>query len=352
MSSLSTFTYPELPPKSFFTIPEVVYASLDFQPDAIDIKQELASQADEHDIICYWVPDSCRLVGIFPHQGNTCYFAHWEGLNHPEAHKYAFDQFEAEAKGRGFDQILGPYHFNTFGRYRLRLQTPVWTHFDREPANPEYYVQLLENQGYKAGMRYESRLVRTSDVPDYYIDKASLMASLDAVPYDFIPLTPEYWAAHEQEIYELILAVFGDNPGFQALPFEAYQKLYNPDFARRLCLHTSIVLRDQEKGELAAISLCHPNYKPLQLPPKEQPDYARHYALLEKRTLLAKSQGVHPNHRQQGLMSYLGAYGMLSFKQYYDECLFCLMREGNFSLQFTEGLSYASCEYALFEKKL
>ena len=102
----------------------------------------------------------------------------------------------------------------------------------------------------------------------------------------------------------------------------------------------------------AFVSPTTPNYAPLRLAAGTAPNFARDYPRLPRRTLLAKTVGVHPDFRQQQLMSYLGAYGMASFREFYDEIIFCLMRSDNFSRHFTDGLSAEVAQYALFEREL
>jgi hypothetical protein len=51
-------------------------------------------------------------------------------------------------------------------------------------------------------------------------------------------------------------------------------------------------------------------------------------------------------------MNYMGAYGMMSFRELYDQVIFCLMRSDNFSRHFTDGLPAEVAQYALFGKHL
>ena len=114
-----------------------------------------------------------------------------------------------------------------------------------------------------------------------------------------------------------------------------------------------MLFRHRASGQLAALSLCQPNYQPLALPPGAAPIFARDYSLLSRpRTLLAKTVGIHPDFRSQGLQALLAAYAMRSFLTYYDDVIFCLMRADNLSLRFTDGLPFEAAHYALFEQEL
>lgn len=244
----------------------------------------------------------------------------------------------------------GPKNFNTFHDYRLRTSAASWHQFTREPVNPLYYPELLEGVGYTLDFQYESRLISCSVVPAVYGTKQDLVREVKSLPYDFIPLTRAGWLQYASAIYDLVGKIFGMNPGYLAVSAAEFELLYNADYAEMLCPYSSVLVAEKDGGRPVAISLCYPNYAELKL--TERAVFVRDYPLLKHRTLLAKTQGVHPDYRKQGLMNYLGAYGMLSFKEHYDECIFCLMRDDNPSLRFTEPFAYEKAEYGFYGKGL
>ncbi len=317
------------------------------------MQQLFAMEAVRHDIILYTDHRQLRLVGIFPHGSKTAHFGFWETTDDVDLNRQAFALLEADAAASGCTSITGPLDFNTFQRYRLRLQdVPSWGTFDREPVNPAYYANLLEQLAYEPTSTFESRRIRKEHIPAVYLDKQLYLDELQKIPYDFIPITPAVWQKYEPEIYALVHEVFGTNPSYKPVSREQFRMLYNGTFAQKLCPYSSVLFREQASGRFAAMSFCHPNYYSLQLPATASPIFAQDYPKLEKRVLLAKSVGVHPDFRGQGLMNYLGAYGMLCFQEYYEEVIFCLMRSDNFSTHFTNMLPYESARYALFGKLL
>lgn len=353
MNSVIVTQYPHLPPSDFYEIEELVYRDLNFKPentDAPSLEALFQSEAATHEIYFYMIPQKVRLVGIFPMSGDTCYFAFWEGIHNLESHQMVFQALFETAHQLGYQKCTGPYHFSTFHRYRTRLQTPSWGMFNREPVNPEYYALLLQSMGFGIQLKFESQLVKTSDIPKIYEDKAYFVKEVEKIPFSFLRVNEFVLKEHELDIYHLIHDIFGANPGFKALTLEQFRLLYNADYARSLCPYTSVIFIEKSSGKLAAISLCQPNYAELNLPDNEKLDFNIHYPMLKKKTLLAKTVGVHPDFRQQGLMSFLAAHGMLYFNDYYEEVIFCLMREDNFSRQFTKYLPFESCHYALFKK--
>lgn len=339
---------------AFFDIPAPLYAPLPFQlqEDRSAVQQLFVHEAGQSEIIVYTDHKKLRLVGIFPPSSTTAYFGYWEAPNELALNQEAFALLGAAARKRGYNSLRGPLNFNTYHAYRLRLgAVPSWLQFDREPVNPAYYPDLLGKLGFSPTLSFESRLIRPDTVPVVYQDKASLLAALGNLPYDFVPLNPTTWCQHEPELFELVHQIFSANPAYQPIPAEQFQQLYNAEYAAKLCPHTSVLVRERTHNRLVALSLCHPNYAPLHLG-AEPPVFARDYPLLPQKTLLAKTVGVHPDFRNQQIMNYLGAYGMLRFRELYEQVIFCLMRSDNFSLHFTDGLPAEVARYALFERRL
>ena len=342
----------------FTALGRAPYAHLPYGPaDEEPLAERLCQQlAGEFDILFYTSAQGLRLAGLFPKAagGEVAYFGFWETLDDLSLNQAAFHQLEAEVARRGLRRLVGPLHFSTYFRYRLRLgnAAPSWQQFDREPVNPPYYPVLLSQLGFRPGLTFESRRLGADAVALVYRQQQAAMAQLATLPFDFIPLTASTWAAMENEIFELIQQVFGLNPAYRAVSRAQFNLLYNAEYAAGLCPHSSVLFRHRPTGRLAALSLCQPNYFPLQLPATEVPDFERHYPRLTHRTLLAKTVGVHPEFRAQGLQALLAAYDMQSFREYYDDIIFCLMRSDNLSLRFTEGLPMEVAQYALFEKEV
>ena len=355
MSQIESIIYDGRLPESFFAIPSKIYSGLAFKPEesklVVDKVFELESEQTE--TILYTDHENIRLVGIFPVNSDVAYFGYWETIDDYQINVEVFKLFEADAAGRQRTHIIGPLNFNTFHNYRIRVGTvPSWGMFDREPVNPRYYQTILEQLGYSTHSTFESRLIASRSIPHVYNNKKNFIQEVKKIPFDFIPLNPATWSEFEDELYDLIHAIFSQNPFYKTISKEEYRLLYNLAFAEKLCPYASVLFKDRETGRLAAISLCHPNYSTLQLPEGDSPNYKRDFNLLQKKVFLAKSVGVHPDYRNKGLMNYLGAYGMLSFLQHYDEVIFCTMRSDNFSLHFTNSVQYEKAEYALYQKQL
>lgn len=354
MNSMERIKITNTLPSGFYEISRLVYENLPFKPeeDQEALPSLLRQKCPDHEVILYTDHREIRLMGIFPAQENVTYFGYWESTDNPELNRQAFSLLETDAKKRGKNHIMGPLHFNTFHRYRLRLDEPSWNKFDREPVNPSWYPSLLEKLGYSTLYSFESRLILKSDIPDLYLDKQDFLATLKNLPFSFIPLTPENWKLYEKEIFELVHTIFSRNPAYRPVSEKEFRLLYNSRFAEKLCPWSSVLFRDNKTGILVAMSFCHPNYQADGGPENQAPNFKRDFEKLKHRVLLAKTVGVHPDYRQKNMMSYLAAYAMQTFRECYDEVLFCLMRSDNFSLNFTDGLPFESARYALYQKKI
>ncbi len=342
--------YTEGLPISFTSIPQQIYvnAELKFQETHQSVSTLINNFIEDQELLIYTDHENIRLMGIFPPGSDTAYFGFWETQNDASLNKQAFDLLKEDAKNKNYKQLIGPINFNTYLPYRVRIgKFPSWLQFDKEPVNPNYYLDLLMNNGFKIETEYESRMITKETIKDVYFNKESLLTDLKTIPFDFIPITAKFWEENKFELYTLIHETFGDNPFYREITFEQFNSIFTNNFVNRLCPHSSVTFRDQKSGRLAAISLCHPNYMELSDAP-ETITFNDHYHLLKKKTLLAKSVGVHPDFRKNGLMNFLGAYGMISFQEYYEEVLFCLMREGNVSLRFSNYFPHDKSMYALF----
>ncbi|RZK62556.1 MAG: hypothetical protein EOO59_02240 [Hymenobacter sp.] len=341
-------------PASFDTVGRQPYAGLGYAPDDEPAAALCAQLAATHDVVFYTDHWNLRLAGLFPKAGGeVAYFGFWETAGKLLLNQLAFDQLLQDAAQRGFRVVQGPLHFSTYFRYRLRLgAVPSWRQFDREPVNPPYYPDLLAQLGFRPALTFESRRLYAADIPLVYEQRPGVQEQLLGSAYEFIPLTPGSWLALEEEIFTLVQAVFSQNPAYRAVNKAQFRLLYNAAYAAGLCPHTSVLFRHRPSGRLAALSLSQPNYHSLGRAVSEHPIFARDYPRLTSRTLLAKTVGVHPDFRGQGLQAMLAAYAMQAFRTYYDDVVFCLMRTQNLSLRFTKNLPTEVARYALFEREI
>ncbi|HCS21309.1 MAG TPA: hypothetical protein DIW47_12240 [Bacteroidetes bacterium] len=339
--------------QGFFSVFKEIYA---LKPEALqhEIERTLAlfrlRESQEEVYLVY--DEKVRLAGIFPAQGEIAYFGFWDGVCDLSSHKKAFQFVSEEAAKRGYKTLLGPINFNTFHSYRIRLQTPqAWTSFPGEPHNPDYYADLLKDCGFTISGRFNSHYISSEEVEKLYTRQEHYLQSLEDIPFEKIPVNAAFWEARLPELFSLIQSIFSANPNYHQVTFEEFCLDYGKAYGRMICPHTSVVFKDKSSGEWAAISLCLPNYH--ELKGVQGPySFEEHYPLLTRKTFLAKTVGVHPKFRNRHLMRYLAAYGMLRFPQFYEDAIFCLMRDDNISNSFTARHQKEIVNYALFRRSL
>jgi hypothetical protein len=354
MQPIKRVPYTKVLPANFFEIPKSIYASLPFflSEDKRTIATLFEHEAERNDIVVYTDDENLRLVGIFPNDSDQCFFGFWETTNELDRNGDAFQLLLNDAQQMGKHELIGPINFTTYQSYRLRLGSPSWIWFDKEPVNPLYYPNLLTKLGFKKHLLFESRMVQEADIPKVYDSKYDLLEKFKKQSFECIPLTPEAWHTHHAEIFELIHGIFNANPLYRAISYAQFSGMYNAAFASLLCPHSSVLFRDRKHGQLIAFSFCHPKYVGQNLPGDGKYSYERDFATLKEKTLLVKSIGVHPQFRELGLMNALGAYAMLSFRDLYKHVIFCLTRSDNVSNNFTNNLPFEKVAYALFSRKV
>ncbi|MBI1223506.1 MAG: hypothetical protein GC180_12965 [Bacteroidetes bacterium] len=337
-------------PSAYFNPMQKVYAN-DVLPYQKKKMEELCQLRGVGDQIIFYFNEKAALTGIFP-PGNKALFGYWDAELDLVASAELFHALEEDAKQLGYEKIQGPVNFNTFHSNRIRLKAgESWTSFPGEPANPDYYQDLLIASGFQLVQRYASHFIDARTVQVVYARQQLYLDTLSEIPFEAIPLNATFWKEHLIEIHQLLHKVFSENLAYSPISFDEFKMEFGEDFGARLCPHTSVIFRDKESGEWAAISLCLPNYHELELV-KDNFQFERDYPHLKRKTFLAKTVGVHPDYRNRRLMHYLAAYGMLKFPAYYEDAIFCLMREGNISNSFTARIKKEEVFYGLFEKEI
>lgn len=335
-------------PETYFIAVNKVYPD-GAQPFSKSGMEELCRiRAKQDEIVFLFNKDAC-LTAIYPGE-ETMYFGYWEGTNTAQSHQDLFDELDHMAKARGCTKLIGPVNFNTYHGNRICIEEgKAWQRFPGEPSNPMYYRDILEANGFEIDQAYASHYIGPDIVSRVYARQQVYIDSLAKIPFVALPVNEEFWNRNLPSISKLLHEIFSQNHRYQSVGMEEFELEYGAEFAAKICPHTSVIFQHIESGEWAAISLCMPNYH-------ENPDlqapfqFDRDYRSLPRKTFLAKTVGVHPNYRNQHLMRYLAAYGMIRFPEYYEDAIFCLMREDSISNSFTARLPREEAHYALFSK--
>jgi hypothetical protein len=356
-------------PAAFTELPGLLYKG---DPHWIPVSVADMQQAFDIDANPYcqsntakaWVePGKCRLAGFYDPQvriegEKVAYFGFWETVNDVAPNAILFARFEQWALQCGAARVYGPINFNTFNRYRIRLNLkPGEGCFAGEPYNPVYYKDLLDGIGYGLDSLYISQYIPESEVEDVYRKKEGLKNDIARLPYRFQYLTTEFWLSRLPHFYKAIDIIFGNNFAYTPISWEQFQVMYGPAFAEKLCPKLSVVVLN-DADEIVAFSLGFPDYAPLcnqgsaNPIPYSQISYREHFNLLQSPTFLLRTAGVLPGFRRQDLMNAMGIYAMFNFRKYYSHSMACLMKEDNFSTNFFRDANHIRREYGLFKKSL
>jgi hypothetical protein len=237
----------------------------------------------------------------------AAYFGYWESLDEVETNRRLFREFESWARSQGAEVVYGPVNFTTFGDYRVRLNRFDAGCFFGEPYNPPYYPRLLESLGYELAIRYESITGRLKEPLDTLREKMPpATACAEELGVTLLRVTPEHWLESLGKLYANCDPIFSGNFGYTGIAFETFQKYFGEPFAARLCPKSSVLALDRD-GNLAGFIIAFPDYAPLcrQGSPKRirlsEIRYEEHFPMLASPMGIAKSGGVHPRYRKEGL---------------------------------------------------
>jgi hypothetical protein len=353
-------------PEAFTSLPFSLYAGdphwIPEAPADIDAAFSPGNPWFEGRQAAAWVmPGRARMAGFYDPQlringVSVACFGYWESINDAAPDAALFGRFEAWARERGARHMYGPINFNTFGKYRIRMNLrPGEGCFPGEPYNPPYYKDLLAACGYRPEADYISQHIPDEQVDPVYRAKEGLKADIARLPYQFRYLTADFWLSRLPDFYAAIDIIFGDNFAFTPITREQFQQFYGPDYAKKLCPKLSVVVLN-EREEIIGFSLGFPDYAPLcnqgadpRIPYRDIA-YETHFPLLESPTFLLRTVGVLPGYRHQDIMNAMGIYAMFNFRKYYRHSMACLMKAENFSTRFFSDVPHIRREYSLFGK--
>lgn len=311
-----------------------------------------------------WVaPGKARLAASYqPGQliesQSVVFFGFWESIDDIEINRKLFSKAEEWAISQGATFIYGPINFNTYNKYRIRLNLRHNEgHFIGEPYNPLFYPTLLTNCGYHLHTRYLSQYIPENLVDEVYKAKEETLAKMKYLPFRVEYLKPDYWLQRLPDFYEVAQTIFGQNFAYTPVSFAQFSEKYGARFSRQFCPNLSTVVLG-EAEQIVGFSLGYPDYTPLCRTTLQNPvavsdlDFVKHFSLLEKPTYLMRTLGVHPGFRKQEIMNAMGAYTMFRFRDFYQSAMACTMREDNFSTRFFGPYRVERREYGLFSKRL
>ena len=234
-------------------------------------------------------------------------------------------------KKHGSEKIVGPLNFSTYNTYRLKSQEDLPHHLMEPPYDPDLYDLLkTHSEIFESYLTYEindfEKLLDWSKQFDEIDD--SVMKD----QYTLQVIDTKFWIENIERFYRSADQVFGENLAYSSLSFETFKAKYGEQAAGLICPFTSRALISKENEKIVGIIL---NFIDI--------------TAADRKRLLIKTMGVHPDHRHMGLsFIYLLKEIIPQVRQNYDQAFLCLMREGNLPSLFAKDISQKDRHYHLF----
>lgn len=345
----------------FFELPALVYKDFPYKipEDVNTIKNQLSGIPEDQ--IKLIVNDHCRVVGYIPDKmiegDKVVFFGFWETLNNIESNKKAFKEIEHWAIENDAKNIYGPINLSTFNNYRIRLDNFDYPQFQGEPINPSYYVEFLEEMGYTIKHHYYTRYhTNIKELSQSLIPKIESQTHLYE-QYDFNVLTKDLWMDRLDDLYIIVDQIFKDNFAYTPLSPDNFNRACGSPIANNMCSKSSVIAYEKGTSNIAGFFLLYPDYGPLMKQSclnrltTTEINYSYFDKLPYPKMALAKTAGVHPNHRSSGLFSLLGMKLIVQAAEHYDHLCGAMMRDDNHSLRFGMICPHVR-SYGLFKKEL
>jgi GNAT superfamily N-acetyltransferase len=241
----------------------------------------------------------------------------------------AFDALVAE----DVPLVVGPMDGNTWGRYRLALEPSdgdAPAPFLTEPVNPPSYPAHFEAAGFRPVEHYLSRLV--PDLDSLADRTAEVRQQLAAGGWAISRLDPARFGSVLDELYDLSVVSFADNPYFTRISRAEFRDTYQP--VRSFLDPDLVVLARDAEDRLAGFVFAFPDL----IDPAGHPT-----------RVVVKSLAVEPSARGAGIGSLLvHEIHRRAAEKGYDAAIHALMHEKNPSNRISGHGGNVFRRYALF----
>lgn len=184
------------------------------------------------------------------------YVGFYESIDSESASAMLFCGVEKKAIEDGKKSLIGPIDASFWIKYRLKIN-----HFEKlytgEPYNKEYYLNLWKKAGYAISNYYSSN---QGKIPTYYDVDAKCINRYNHVinaGYTFKNPTKESFLDNLEEIYELLIKLYSDFPGFKFVELKQFTELFS---SLQLVLNFEMVTLAYKNEKLAGFFINVPNF--------------------------------------------------------------------------------------------
>jgi GNAT superfamily N-acetyltransferase len=232
--------------------------------------------------------------------------------------------------------VVGPMDSTTWGRYRLALPAPDGPDpapFLTEPVNPPEYPSHFEAAGFRPVEQYLSRLI--PDLDGLADRAAEVRDRLAAGGWALSPLEPARFDTMLDELYDLSVVAFADNPYYSRITRQEFRETYRP--VRSFVDPDLVVLARDAEDRLAGFAFAFPDL----LDPAGHPT-----------RVVLKSLAVHPSARGGGIGSLLvHEVHRRAAEKGFEAAIHALMHETNPSHRISKHGGELFRRYALYGRE-
>lgn len=247
----------------------------------------------------------------------------------------AVEELGEALAGQDTARVVGPMDGTTWGRYRLALSTPAADQppFLTEPVNPPEYPAAFEAAGFRPVEHYLSRLVpsldslaeRTREAEKHFVAQGYVLSPIEPARFDTLL----------DELFELSVVAFAENPYFSPITRTEFRDTYRP--VRAFLDPDLVILARDAEDQLAGFVFAFPDL----LDPAGTPT-----------RVIVKSLAVAPKARGGGIGSLLvHEVHRRAAAKGYSAAIHALMHEDNASQRLSKEDGKTFRRYALFGRE-
>ena len=177
-------------------------------------------------------------------------------LEAPDGTRVAPALFDAVREAVPGQPLVGPMDASFWVRYRLKVAGFDEQPYLTEPLNPPHHVRLWERAGFAETDRYRSAIYHPAP-PDLNLARhEARLRRFQAQGYRVGPPRPG-WQRLLRDMYGLISELYADFPGFQPVPYAAFETLFDP---LRLVTNLDLVTMAYRGEQAEGFLVCLPDY--------------------------------------------------------------------------------------------
>lgn len=190
---------------------------------------------------------------------STALFGFFECADDPEAARALLDAAERALSDQGMRRVIGPVSLTTHDETGILVDGFDSSPMVLSPYNPPYYVQLLEEAGYRPYLDYHSYLGSPNVDPQRVVERLARSATCGegtARGISVRPLNLRRWDSEVRILYELYNVSFANVWGVVPISWDEFLERAN---RFRPILVPELVLFAEVSGEPVGLAMTLPD---------------------------------------------------------------------------------------------